>query len=568
MKRWLWSILAVLGCIWWSASQTVEVEVSPVVTDGSGGEWLVSPIFHVAGDTTGSVMATLANVPGWGDPGTYGRVELYASSGQLVGSQQTDTNSKTTFTNVSPATGYYCRGYSMHYPDPSPYGEQHWSRSTLFSVSAGTQTGITLPRNLPYCTSINIYAGSTDVFGGSVPIGTTLRIVLGAINPSLVGAEIQSIQGRMSLDRDETLPFDYVLTGTPTMLNVGQETTVSMTFQATQGGAYYHLAAILTNVSGTLPVTDGGTWKTTPLLTVYESGDKTAPLAPTNLAVTPQSWTNVNTFAVSWVDPSDPSGIVASWHRVGASPTNSSDGSRSTGNPIILSASEEGASSVYVWLEDGAGNKDQLNRASSVVYLDQTRPSGSITINSGAPSTNSLSVTLSLSVADQGGSGLALMRFSNDGMHWSDREPYQTIRNGWDLTQYGGNAGAGPKDVYGEVMDYAGNASLVIHDNISYSATSVDKMNGDLPRFFALLPNYPNPFNPVTTIPFSVASQSPVRLEIFDITGQSAALLVDEQLSPGSYKAVWKTGGEATGVYVCRMRAGGFVQAAKLLLVR
>lgn len=136
----LWTLLAVIGFIGSSPGQTPDGEISPAVTDGTGKSWVASPFFHVAGDTTGSVMATLNNVPGWGDPGTYGRVELYDSSGRLVASQQTDTNSQTTFTIVSPGAGYYCRGYSMHYPDPSPYGEQHWSRRARTCSSCGRDT--------------------------------------------------------------------------------------------------------------------------------------------------------------------------------------------------------------------------------------------------------------------------------------------------------------------------------------------------------------------------------------------------------------------------------------------
>ena len=537
-----------------------------IITDG--GKWSSAPYFWIEGGTKGRVVATLNNVPGWGDPKTYGRIELYSSGGQLLASQQTDTNSQTTFANVSAGAGYYCRGYSMHFPDPSPYGEQQWSRSAPFSVSAGATTTIVLPRNLPYCTAINIYANSADVYGGSVPLGTQLRIELGVLNPSLVGAEPQNVRSMISLDIDKGLPYDYSLTGTLTSISVGQEKALSISFTPTQAGAYYHLGAIQTDVSGSFAFTDGGTWNKTPLITVYDAGDKTAPPPPGNMTVTPSSWTNINAFTVGWVDPPDPSGIVAAWFRIGAIPTSGTDGNRVTGKPIVVAATAEDASYLHVWLEDGAGNKDHNNRASTVLYLDQTRPTGSLMINSGAPSTNVLVVALNLSGADQGGSGLASVRFSNDGVHWSNREPFQTIRYGWDLSQYGGNSGTGLKDVYAELADVAGNMSLILQDNIIYSTTSVAQIDGGIPGAFDLLPNYPNPFNPSTTIRFAVPKESKVRLEIFDLRGQSQKLIADENLSPGTYTCVWDARNAASGVYVCRMQANDFLKATKLILIR
>ena len=62
-----------------------------------------------------------------------------------------------------------------------------------------------------------------------------------------------------------------------------------------------------------------------------------------------------------------------------------------------------------------------------------------------------------------------------------------------------------------------------------------------LPQGFALGPNYPNPFNPSTIIPYQLASPAPVRLEVFNILGQHMATLVDEEQATGSYRARWRS---------------------------
>jgi hypothetical protein len=80
--------------------------------------------------------------------------------------------------------------------------------------------------------------------------------------------------------------------------------------------------------------------------------------------------------------------------------------------------------------------------------------------------------------------------------------------------------------------------------------------------------NYPNPFNPTTTFSFSIPQSSIVNLTVFDLLGREVATIVNERLAPGSYTRQWDAIGLASGVYVYRLSAGGFVQTRKLLLIR
>jgi WD40 repeat protein len=193
--------------------------------------------------------------------------------------------------------------------------------------------------------------------------------------------------------------------------------------------------------------------------------DKPLP-APQNLRVTPSGWTNTNSFAVDWDDP-EPGRIpvrVAAWYKIGAVPERPDDGTRTTEKPFRVAVPAEGEQPLYVWLEDELGRKDHNNRSSVNLRYDRTPPTGLLTINDGAASTYSPTVTLRITANDNL-SGVAEMRFSNDGRTWSDWEGFQSTRS-WDLTRFGGSGSFGLKTVYAQLRDRVGNVSQVFSATI------------------------------------------------------------------------------------------------------
>lgn len=80
--------------------------------------------------------------------------------------------------------------------------------------------------------------------------------------------------------------------------------------------------------------------------------------------------------------------------------------------------------------------------------------------------------------------------------------------------------------------------------------------------------NYPNPFNPVTTLSFHLPAAAAVSLKVFDAEGREVAMLVNEERAAGAYSCQWNAAGMASGVYLARLQADSFVESRKLVLIR
>ncbi|MCU7495723.1 MAG: S8 family serine peptidase [Ignavibacteria bacterium] len=92
-----------------------------------------------------------------------------------------------------------------------------------------------------------------------------------------------------------------------------------------------------------------------------------------------------------------------------------------------------------------------------------------------------------------------------------------------------------------------------------------------LPRDYALNNNYPNPFNPSTTLRYSLPEESRLKIEIFNLIGQKVATLIDESQKAGEHTLQWKADNYASGIYFCHLSAQGrrhFEKTIKMMLVK
>jgi hypothetical protein len=106
---------------------------------------------------------------------------------------------------------------------------------------------------------------------------------------------------------------------------------------------------------------------------------------------------------------------------------------------------------------------------------------------------------------------------------------------------------------------------------IAYSQIPADAANGSAPHGpvrFALYPNYPNPFNPSTTIKYSLPARSSVTLAVFNTLGQQVATLVQGEKEAGSHEVRFDAAGLPSGVYFYRLQAGDYTDTKRMLLMK
>ena len=99
-------------------------------------------------------------------------------------------------------------------------------------------------------------------------------------------------------------------------------------------------------------------------------------------------------------------------------------------------------------------------------------------------------------------------------------------------------------------------------------AVAAEAVEAELPVAYALSGNYPNPFNPATTIPFALPEASMVKIAVYDLTGRRVAVLVEGELAVGYHTVQFQGGGLASGVYLVRMQAGVFSHVQRMTLVK
>ena len=83
-----------------------------------------------------------------------------------------------------------------------------------------------------------------------------------------------------------------------------------------------------------------------------------------------------------------------------------------------------------------------------------------------------------------------------------------------------------------------------------------------------VLENHPNPFNPTTTIHYSVPTAGHVTIQVFSVRGELVATVLDRDMSAGAFDEVFNAAGLATGTYFCRIVGNGFTKTSKMVLLK
>lgn len=107
----------------------------------------------------------------------------------------------------------------------------------------------------------------------------------------------------------------------------------------------------------------------------------------------------------------------------------------------------------------------------------------------------------------------------------------------------------------------------IINGHIWGTITSISERNTVI-REYNLYPNYPNPFNPATTIKYSIPSFELIQIKIFDILGNELQTLVNQYKQPGNYKIEFSAGSIPSGVYFYKIISGSYSETRKMILLR
>ena len=111
-------------------------------------------------------------------------------------------------------------------------------------------------------------------------------------------------------------------------------------------------------------------------------------------------------------------------------------------------------------------------------------------------------------------------------------------------------------------------AHIFYDESGSVISSGTKQINVTTPSKYKLYPNYPNPFNPNTTIRYAISEPGLVAIDIYDINGRLVKNLVRSEMEPGFYDIKWNAGNYSSGIYFCRLTTENNVLTSKLLLVK
>jgi hypothetical protein len=115
---------------------------------------------------------------------------------------------------------------------------------------------------------------------------------------------------------------------------------------------------------------------------------------------------------------------------------------------------------------------------------------------------------------------------------------------------------------------YAGQGPVNVYFNQEGLVTGVTPISGNIPGSFELKQNFPNPFNPSTTIRFNLPKTGYVSLKVYDVLGNEISTLVNEELTANSYEISLNAAGLASGVYFYKFVSGEFIDVKKMMLIK
>ena len=142
---------------------------------------------------------------------------------------------------------------------------------------------------------------------------------------------------------------------------------------------------------------------------------------------------------------------------------------------------------------------------------------------------------------------------------------HEEMLNDLELTADGGFVAIGHTYSFGQV---ANPDAYVVKTNSEGMVTDVFESTLNRPKVFLLSQNFPNPFNPTTTIRWQMPEGGFVTLKIFDVLGREVTMLVNGELSTGKHETIFDAMSYSSGVYFYQFKAGDFIETKEMILLK
>lgn len=153
--------------------------------------------------------------------------------------------------------------------------------------------------------------------------------------------------------------------------------------------------------------------------------------------------------------------------------------------------------------------------------------------------------------------GYKIRQTTNGGKNWITTDFNLPISGSQDLKY----------NIYGDLFIAGGGALLMIpssEKNIVQNETPLNEANNQ----FIISSCYPNPFNPSSTIRYSITKSDNVTMKIFNLLGQEITTLVNEVKDVGTYDVIWEANDLPSGIYFYRIQSGEFLETKKMILLK
>lgn len=115
----------------------------------------------------------------------------------------------------------------------------------------------------------------------------------------------------------------------------------------------------------------------------------------------------------------------------------------------------------------------------------------------------------------------------------------------------------------GDDWNWAPNKRIIVKNSVGITPVS-----NTVPASFGLSQNFPNPFNPSTSIRFDVPKSAYVKLKVFDVSGKILDVLVNENLKQGTYEISWNASKYSSGIYFYSLETKDFSQTKKMMMIK